>query len=109
MLVGVALALSLKSVAVLAGVAFAAAAYSMYLVPSEERKLEQRFGDAYRRYRDRTPRFLPRWRQFHTNPVIRVRVQGLAREMGRSAWLPLLPLAGEFVAELGWPQLFNGL
>lgn len=116
MLMGVSLALSLKSVAVLVGLAGAGLVYATYLVPHEEQVLEQIFGDAYRRYRARTAAFVPGWRefrQFHTAAVIRVRIQGLARELSRAVWWPLVPFAGDLVAALhtipGWPHLFNGI
>jgi protein-S-isoprenylcysteine O-methyltransferase Ste14 len=34
------------------------------LARSEERKVEEQFGDAYRAYRDRVPMFIPRWGQW---------------------------------------------
>lgn len=34
------------------------------LARSEERKVEEEFGDAYRAYRGRVPMFIPRWGQW---------------------------------------------
>ncbi len=42
-------------------VAVLSIAWAVLLVRVEERELIERFGDAYVRYRERTPRFIPRW------------------------------------------------
>jgi protein-S-isoprenylcysteine O-methyltransferase Ste14 len=35
-----------------------------FLARSEERKVEEEFGDEYREYRKRVPMFIPRWGQW---------------------------------------------
>lgn len=41
------------------------------LARSEERKIEEEFGDAYRVYRGRVPMFIPRWGQWHAMTTTR--------------------------------------
>ena len=42
------------------------------LARSEERKVEEEFGDAYREYRKRVPMFIPRWGQWRAMTTIRI-------------------------------------
>jgi protein-S-isoprenylcysteine O-methyltransferase Ste14 len=50
------------SVAVLVGLAGLWVLYTFFVVPWEERKLEARFGEAYRHYKNTVPRWLARRR-----------------------------------------------
>ncbi len=44
------------------------------LARSEERKVEEQFGDEYRAYRKRVPMFIPRWRQWRKLVAIRTNI-----------------------------------
>jgi protein-S-isoprenylcysteine O-methyltransferase Ste14 len=63
--IGVGLAVRLPLLPLVLLVMFAA----LYpaVVANEEKRLEELFGDTYRRYRDATPRWLPRW-SLYTEP-----------------------------------------
>ena len=46
------------------------------LARSEERKVEEKFGDAYRVYRERVPMFIPRWGQWRAMTTTREDTSG---------------------------------
>jgi protein-S-isoprenylcysteine O-methyltransferase Ste14 len=47
--------------------------FAYYLLArSEERKVEEQFGDEYREYRSRVPMFIPRWSQWGAMTTTRV-------------------------------------
>ncbi len=47
--------------------------FAYYLLArSEERKVEEQFGDEYREYRKRVPMFIPRWGQWRAMTTTRV-------------------------------------
>src|SRR2546423_1602304 len=61
-LIAVAFALFNNSLVAFTGALLAAAAFTAYVIPVEERRLIERFGHEYGAYREHTPRFFPRLR-----------------------------------------------
>lgn len=111
LLAGASVAVFIESWLVLLGVAGVAAFYVYRVIPHEETRLLAKFGDEYRAYCERTPRLLPNFRGFHTREVVPVMVEGLHREIARSCWWLLVPLAFEILDELRttgwWPHLLT--
>jgi protein-S-isoprenylcysteine O-methyltransferase Ste14 len=113
LLLGISLAMFLKSGLFLVAIVAVSTAYAAYLVPHEEQRLLRRFGRPYEDYRRQTPRFIPRLGRFHSPSVIRVSVWGLGRELQRACGWALLPLVGEVVSYVRyadwWPHLAQRL
>jgi protein-S-isoprenylcysteine O-methyltransferase Ste14 len=85
---GIALAGSVESLALLAAVFAAAVLYVPIVIVPEEKLLAERFGDVYRSYCERTPRLWPRLAGFHTASSVAVDMERLgkeARRVGRAA------------------------
>lgn len=55
------------------------AAYVAFTVTAEEERLIAIYGDEFRRYCERVPRFIPRFRLFHSTETIEVQIRGLRR------------------------------
>jgi protein-S-isoprenylcysteine O-methyltransferase Ste14 len=85
--------------------------YLKWVVAAEEKLLETHFGDAFRAYCLRTPRFFPKFSNFHSPETLEVKFKALKIEMKRLLLAGLLPLGGEIVAHLRsaprWPHWFT--
>jgi len=85
--------------------------YARLTIPSEERHLEKIFGEPYRDYRRRVPRFVPSAASFRTPRWIEVDVRAIHREVKRAAAWAALPFLAEVVAYLRhapwWPSLVS--
>ena len=57
--------------------------YLCYVVPSEERQLRVRFGEAYTRYQTRVPGWWPRWSAYVHDPQLDFHSTGIRREFQR--------------------------
>ena len=101
----------LKSATFASGVILAFVVYLSLVVRAEEHFLELRFGDDFRNYCKRTPRFWPRWSSFHSPAHLRVDVNRFRQEcvrLGRAALIPiLLEVLMKFRSNPGWPHWFN--
>jgi len=96
---GAGFALLLNSGVLLVAVGAVALVYTLYLVPHEERRLADRFGERYQHYRQQTPMLWPRWRGFRTQPVIQVHLRSLAREFWRVIVWGLVAVGAELFAD----------
>ncbi len=56
------------------------------VMASEERRLEQMFGDPYRRYRAAVPRFFPRWSRPTQPNWVEVHTESFVRSIFDSVW-----------------------
>lgn len=110
-LIALSLALFLGSLTMVAAVAACAIFGLAVAIPSEERSLYRKFGDAYRQYCLQVPRFLPAFELLRTPEVLEVRLEGLRSEAWRAArwaWVPVLGcLAMHLRSTAWWPHLFH--
>lgn len=100
-----------ESLTLAAGMVLPIIVYLVGVVPAEEHYLGLKLGDEYRQYCARVPRWIPRFSQFSTPPVIECKLKGLSQECWRIAtwiWLPFLAdCAGILRSQAWWPHLFN--
>lgn len=106
------LACFLGSISFLVVFAAAFGFYNFWVVRAEEFYLEQRFGEDYRNYCRRTPRFWPRWSNFNSSQFVRVDLRMLRKEAGRLWRAALAPIALEIIMHLRatadwWPDWFT--
>ncbi len=71
-------------------------------IRTEERVLEELFGDAYRRYRGQVPRFLPALRRPRTEGTVQLDSPGFLRTLKESGAIPLVFVFAEM---LEWAKL----
>lgn len=110
-LILVSLAVFLISPLVLGAALVVGAVHAFIVVPSEERHAVACFGDAYRAYCARTPRFFPRRLKIGRPGTVEVKVAEFLREFARAYGFILLGAAAELLAYLRglpwWPKLLN--
>ncbi len=111
-LLAISCALFLESMTILAGALLAAAAYGLWSIPMEERKLLRQFGEDYRLYSRSTPRFLPKLgHPAGADRYLEVDMHAMKREFSRAlGWLilpPLMAMLGGLRWEAWWPALMN--
>ncbi|HUY93229.1 MAG TPA: isoprenylcysteine carboxylmethyltransferase family protein [Pirellulales bacterium] len=110
-LIAVSAALTLRSATFALGILLGAVFYAWATVPAEERYLSETLGEPYLRYCRRTPRFWPRFANFHTPATISVSVRALRNECRRAArwiWLPaLVEVVSRLRLETWWPHWLN--
>lgn len=84
--------------------------YFLVVVRAEERFLEARFQEDYRRYCRRTPRFWPKWTAFRSGPSVRVELQRFKKEAFRLSCAGLFVIVLQVVLILrfrpDWPHWF---
>lgn len=97
--VGAGLVFESVTLAVLMGLVFFVAHWPT--IRTEERQLEALFGDEYRRYRERVPRFLPVLGRPHSEEVIPVDARRFRLALRDALAIPLVMVLAE-VAE--WAQ-----
>jgi protein-S-isoprenylcysteine O-methyltransferase Ste14 len=104
------LAFFLQSFTLVLVTLLAAAAYSHWVVPAEEKVLESIFGDAYRSYKKRTPRLLPRFSLYSAGPKVEVRLAALRTEAKRLLTASCLTISIFFLLHFRaagwWPHWF---
>ncbi|HET6202011.1 MAG TPA: isoprenylcysteine carboxylmethyltransferase family protein [Planctomycetota bacterium] len=107
----VSVGLFLDSLVLAAGILAAVSGYALFTVPAEERYLRERLGEAYARYCESVPRFLPRLRGFQTAALLEVRVKSLRTECLRAAGWAFIPVLLETLSHLRerpwWPHWFT--
>ena len=107
-LMGVSVAFFLQSLVFAAALAFTAFVYLGITLPREEQRLIAVYGESYRSYMSRVPRFWPRWSNFRSPATIEVKVVGLRAELLRTArwmWVPLFAhLLSHLRHEAWWPH-----
>ena len=84
--------------------------YSSWVVGAEERYLEKKFGEDYRKYCQRTPRFLPSFSRYHSDPSLQFPLKALKMEAKRLWGAALIPIFSEIIMHLRmapwWPHWF---
>jgi len=106
-----AVACFLKSITLVFGIAAGGFVYLHWVIASEERFLEWKFGDAYRAYRRCTPRIWPSPGRYRAGDSVEVKLAGMRRELKRLAPSLFLPFGAWVLAhlraELWWPHWFT--
>ena len=103
---GLSFAFFLKSFILLVITCIVSLIYSKRVVKIEETFLERKFGDDFRAYRRRTPRFLPDFRLYHADDFIPVELTALKCEARRLLASALIPLGAQV---LMWLRTNPGL
>lgn len=107
-LIGASTAFFVGSTIYAVALAITAVLYLGITLPKEEQALIGIYGDAYRSYMKRIPRFWPRWSTYRSPQVIEVNMQGLNSEFIRTLrwmWTPLIAhLVGHLRHEAWWPH-----
>jgi len=97
----------LKSFTLILAAALLGLIYRRFVIPSEERVLERKFGEDFRKYRARVPRLFPNPRLYHASESVPVRLAGMRREFKRLLPHALLPFGALLLAHLRsspwWP------
>lgn len=85
--------------------------YWLFVVPAEEKFLESRFGDVFRDYRRRTPRFWPRFSAFNSPKSVSVDIKFLrieSKRLVRGAMVPvILTVLMRLRGATWWPEWFQ--
>lgn len=101
----------LKSATFASGVILAFVVYLSLVVRAEEHFLELRFGDDFRNYCKRTPRFWPRWSSLSSPLHLQVDMKRLKQECVRlsrgAAAVLLLQILVHWRASATWPHWFS--
>ncbi|MBI5394114.1 MAG: isoprenylcysteine carboxylmethyltransferase family protein [Verrucomicrobia bacterium] len=109
-LIGMSAGFFLQSIVFMAGFFLVVVAYATAVVPREESRLREIFGEEYARFCQSVPRFWPHPRGFHTAPTIELNLKNLSSELKSSAiWIGLPVLAKVFNmlrCQPWWPHFF---
>jgi protein-S-isoprenylcysteine O-methyltransferase Ste14 len=85
--------------------------YWLFVVPAEEKFLESRFGEVFREYCRRTPRFWPRFSAFNSPKSVSVEIKFLrieAKRLLRGAIVPvILTVLMRLRGAPWWPEWFH--
>ena len=107
-LLGLSCAAFLQSLLFLVGLLVTGIVYLSITLPREESRLEAIYGDAYRDFQRRTPRFFPNWANYQSPESIVVNLSGLKAELFRAARWALIPLLAHLLwqarLEAWWPH-----
>ena len=79
------------------------------VVRREEARLTERFGDTYARYRERTPRWIPRWSNFHEPETWTIIPRRFRAGLLSNMWFLWAFLVWEVFEELRLLDWFRGL
>jgi protein-S-isoprenylcysteine O-methyltransferase Ste14 len=105
------IAFFLKSLTFGAALLVAFLYYWRFVVPAEETFLEGRFGEVFRDYCRRTPRFWPRFSSYHSPRSVAVDMKFLrieARRLARGVIAPvILLMVMRLRGESWWPEWFQ--
>ena len=101
----------LKSISLAALTLAASAAYVRWGVPAEEEVLESIFGEAFREYKRRTPRMIPRLGLYTAAPTVEVRIRAMRTEAKRLFTASLMPILAFILLHFRglpwWPHWFT--
>ncbi len=101
----------LKSASLVVLALVAGAVYSRWVVPAEEAVLEDIFGEAYRQYKLRAPRLIPRPSLYQAAPTVEVRLHALRAEAKRlltASCMPILIFSVLYLRSAPWwPHWFT--
>jgi len=104
------IAFFLKSVSLVGLTLVASVAYVRWVIPAEEEVLESIFGEAFREYKRRTPRMIPRPSLYISAPTVEVRLRALRTEAKRLFTASLMPILVfvllHFRGAAWWPHWF---
>jgi protein-S-isoprenylcysteine O-methyltransferase Ste14 len=100
-----------KSFSLLALIFIGFIIYSRLVITAEEGVLEDIFGQSFRSYCERTPRFFPSFSRYRTPETITIKLVGLRDEFKRLRMSVLMPIAAAVVSYLhslpSWPAWFR--
>jgi len=100
-----------KSLFLVALIVISYVIYSRLVIKAEEGVLEDIFGSEFRKYCERTPRFVPSVSRYHSPESVTVKLIGLKTEAKRLWMSVLMPITAALVAYLrelpSWPHLFR--
>jgi protein-S-isoprenylcysteine O-methyltransferase Ste14 len=101
----------LKSFTVIALALAAALFYFRWVIPAEEEVLEGIFGQAFRDYKRRTPRAIPRPSLYQADPTVEANLRALRTEAKRLFFASMMPFLLLYVLQLRqlpwWPHFFR--
>ena len=107
LLISFSVALFLQSATLLCAMIFVGAIYLWITVPIEERRLQQKFGDRFTDYCQRTPRLFPNFWRYSSPSEINVRLDGIRAEFLRMLQWSAVPMLCYFIEHLRmlpwWP------
>ncbi|MDA8098110.1 MAG: isoprenylcysteine carboxylmethyltransferase family protein [Nitrospiraceae bacterium] len=105
-----AVAFLFKSLLVAGMIVIIGIVYQRGVITAEEKVLEGFFGDAFREYCRRTPRFWPKLSLHHAPATVTVNLKDFKVEMRRQLMAAFLPIAAQAITYLrsqpGWPHWF---
>lgn len=100
-----------KSFSLLALIVIGFIIYVRKVIPAEEGVLEDIFGQEFRSFCERTPRFFPSLSGYRSPETITIKLVGLRDELKRLRMSVLMPIAAEVVFYLhsqpSWPYWFR--
>jgi len=102
----------LKSISLLLMVGVASIIYLLFVIKDEESYLENRFGEEFEKYCQRTPRLFPSsFRYYRATASVNVNLKGMKIEAKRLLSAGLLPISVELIMHLRsaswWPHWFS--
>ena len=84
--------------------------YSSWVVRAEERYLEKKFGEDYRKYCRQTPRFFPSFSHYRSDESLQVPLKAIKMEAKRLWGAAAIPILAEIIVHLRmapwWPHWF---
>jgi len=100
-----------KSFSMLALIVIGFIIYARFVIPAEEGVLEDIFGQDFRSYCERTPRFFPSFSRYRSPETITIKLIGLRDEFKRLRMSLLMPISAGVVSYLhslpSWPNWFR--
>lgn len=100
-----------KSLSLLFVFCIAWTAYLRWVIKAEERFIEQKFGEEFKKYYSRTPRLFPSLAAYRSGDSIEVKLKAIRTEAKRLWLSALLPMGAELIMHLRmaswWPHWFR--
>ncbi|MCX5706906.1 MAG: isoprenylcysteine carboxylmethyltransferase family protein [Candidatus Omnitrophica bacterium] len=82
----------LKSIIILSAIVIMFVIYALGTIAAEEKFLSQRFQESYKQYCARTPRLLPRFKNFNSPEKIEVNLKAFSKEVKKTIGWVFLPI-----------------